>query len=121
MSDTVKVIDIDGALNRAMGDASFLQSMFDEFKRMIPDFFNRIQGDIENGNMEQLRKDAHQLKGTAANLGAEAISAASLDLETIAKSDQAQNAPQSFSRLKTAVETFHQQLAQIDWDSLGNG
>lgn len=118
MSDQPPIIDIPEALNRAMGDVDFLKMMMEEFQRMIPDFVDRIGVAVQNADMDNLGQDAHQFKGTAANLGAKAIAACALELEQIGRQGNAEDSQVAYDRLTQAVDTFKQHYAQIDWSAV---
>lgn len=119
MTEQYPVIDIPEALDRSMGDVQFLQAMLDEFQRMIPDFVGRIENALNNEDLEALGRDAHQFKGTAANLGAKRIAAVALALEQMGKNGDAQGGPQAFAHLRSAVDDFIHHLAFLDWTSIG--
>jgi HPt (histidine-containing phosphotransfer) domain-containing protein len=121
MSNDLPVIDISEALNRAMGDADFLQMMLAEFQRTIPDFLSRINQALEISDMESLAKDAHQFKGTAANLGAKIIAAVALKLEQIGKSGNSKNGESAYVELQEAVTAFNHHLARIEWSTINAG
>ncbi len=118
MSNRKADIDIEDALKRALGDAAFLQMMFEEFQTMIPEFLEAIQSDIEENDMDALGKNAHQLKGAAANLSVKDICATALKLEKIGKSGQADQAEAALKRLKEAAANFDQFMTQMNWVSL---
>lgn len=120
MTTDLPIIDISEALSRSMGDTDFLRMMLDEFKRMIPDFMHRIEQSIQLNDMHTLAKDAHQFKGTAANLGAKAIAAAALELEKIGKNDDPEPSRSAFAKLQDAVRIFTRHLAQIEWSDISS-
>lgn len=121
MQDKELIVDIPEALNRVMGDVDFLRMMLNEFHGMIPEFVTRLQKALQHDDMDSLDKDAHQLKGSAANLGAKAIAAAALELEKIGKSGASAGGEQAFRRLEGAIEDFNQHLVQIDWSTVQPG
>jgi two-component system, sensor histidine kinase and response regulator len=116
--ENIPVIDLAEALNRSMGDASFLRMMLDELCNIVPEFMTRIQNAYQTQNMEELSKDAHQFKGAAANLGAKAIAAAALKLEQIGKSGNPEGGDEALTELKQAIEDFNQKVTQIDWETI---
>ena len=118
MSDPLPVLDLPEALDRSLGDAEFLQMMMDEFQKSIPDFIDRFETSLRLQDMEALGRDAHQLKGASANLGAKTVAAAALELEKIGKSGQSEDAARVLTRLKAEIAVFKQKLAEIDWTSL---
>lgn len=117
MKDT-PVIDIAEALERAMGDAEFLKMMMDELRRSIPGFLTRLDRARRQDDMLSLGKDAHQLKGAAANLGAKSIAEAALKLEQIGKSGESFGCDKALEELRQAVEIFVRHLGRIDWNGL---
>ena len=121
MNNNLPVIDISEALNRAMGDVDFLQMMLDEFQHTIPDFLSRIKQALQFDDMDSLAKDAHQFKGTAANLGAKIIAAVALKLEHIGKTGNSENGESAYAELQEAVATFNHHLAQIEWSTINAG
>ena len=118
MNNEHPILDIPEALNRAMGDVDFLQMMLDEFQRMIPDFMTRIEQAVQFNDMDALSKDAHQFKGTAANLGAKSIAAAALELEQIGKSGKTDGSASALSELQAAVSRFTEHLPQVEWSAV---
>lgn len=119
MPDAPPVLDIEGALSRALGDVAFLKMMFDEFQQLIPDIMAAICRSIDLGDMQQLARDAHQFKGAAANMGAVATASAALALEKAAKSGNAADCRQAVERIRITVDHFKERTDRIDWSSLG--
>jgi HPt (histidine-containing phosphotransfer) domain-containing protein len=119
MTDSLPVIDLPEALNRALGDTEFLKMMMDELFNSIPDFMGRLENSVQTGDMQSLDRDAHQFKGASANLGAKAVAAAAYELEKIGKSADAGASRQALEKLKTEIDRFNQAYAQIDWANLG--
>ncbi len=118
MENGTPIIDINEALNRAMGDVDFLKMMLEELHRTIPDFTTRIQHAMQSKDGESLGSDAHQFKGAAANLGAKAIAHAALQLEQIGKSGSLDGAQEAFNHLEQTIKSFNQHFEQIDWASV---
>lgn len=113
------VIDIQDALNRAMGDAAFLQMMFAEFQQMAAEMSAALSKAVAEKDMPRLAVDAHQFKGAAANLGAVTIASTALALEKIGKSGNPAGAREAFVRMQEALDLFNAHLSRIDWSALG--
>ncbi|MBT8340912.1 MAG: Hpt domain-containing protein [Desulfatitalea sp.] len=113
-----RVIDMEDALTRALGDVAFLKMMFDELLQMIPSLISAIAADVEKGDMAQLSKDAHQFKGATASLGVVGIAAAAYRLECIGKSGNTAEIQEAITNLKTAVADFQDHLSYVDWSDL---
>jgi len=118
MEEGTPIIDIDEALNRAMGDVDFLKMMLEELHRTIPDFTSRIQQAMQTKDSETLGSDAHQFKGAAANLGAKAIAQAALQLEQIGKSGTLEGVQEAFDYLEQTIESFDRHFKGIDWTTV---
>jgi HPt (histidine-containing phosphotransfer) domain-containing protein len=112
------IIDIEGALNRALGDVAFLQMMFDEFQQMTFEIGTAISNALTGNDMQQLAAEAHQFKGAAANLGAMALASAASALEKFARSSDSAGAREAFVRMQEAIGLFNEHASQIDWTSL---
>lgn len=113
------IIDLDDALNRALGDAAFLRMMFDEYQNSLPEFVSNLEQAVQNSDASALDRIAHQLKGASANLGVVSMAAAALSLERIGKSGRCEKADEALHALKVAAQDFNRQLAGIDWAGLG--
>ena len=113
--EKTSVIDLAEALKRAMGDVDFLRMMLNELNRSIPDFITRLENACRECDLPSISKDAHQLKGAAANLGAKPLSGAALKLEQIGRSANPDGCGQAFEELKRAAEIFSCHFARIDW------
>ncbi len=118
MDSGTPIIDLNEALNRAMGDVDFLKTMMEELHRTIPDFTSRIRSAMQSKDVKTLGTDAHQFKGAAANLGAKAIANAALQLEKIGKSGSLEGAQEAFNHLEQTIESFNQYFQKIDWTAI---
>ena len=119
MEDT-PVLNLSEALKRAMGDAEFLKMMLEEFHALIPDFVTRIENAWLERDLAAMGKDAHQLKGAAANLSAKTVAAAALKLEQIGKSGNPDGCEQALEELRKAVEHLDLQITKIDWTGVAS-
>lgn len=113
--DKTPVIDLTEALNRSMGDATFLKKMLEELHQTLPDSLGCIQSALESNDLTSLFKKAHQLKGAAANLGAKTVASAALKLEQIGRSGDPLGSVQALSELRAAADDFNRHFLQIDW------
>ena len=110
------VMDIEDALKRAMGDMAFLQMMLDDFQHMAPDLIQRFEKAVEDNDLSQLAKDAHQLLGAAATLGANRIATAVSELEKNARQNQGSDIRQILEQVKARYLGFKSYIATVAWD-----
>ena len=83
----------------------------DVVTRIVAAFLDNVKGQIgtirqaiAQGNAEVVREEAHSIKGGAANLTADSLSGAALELEDIGRSGDLGQAPDALDRLE---EEFH--------------
>lgn len=113
--ESIQVFAFQEALRRSMGDVEFLKMMLDEFQVLIPEVVARLENACREADMATVGKDAHQLKGAAANLSAKALAAAAMSLEQIGKEEKPDECAQALAELKQAAEIFRQHIATINW------
>jgi two-component system, sensor histidine kinase and response regulator len=74
--------DLEVALARTNGKPALLRRLIERFEADFRDVEVRVGGLIANGALEEAERAAHSLKGAAATLAADALSAAAARLET---------------------------------------
>ena len=104
-------VDIDSALERAMGNKEFLDKMILGFIKSMPEQIESLRGQIEQEDGDALRKGAHSLKGASANLSMNGLSAAALQLEQMGRKRELAEADQALSELVTQFEVLEKFLA----------
>lgn len=110
-----KIMDLEKALKRGLGDVAFVQMILDDFHHMLPDFMFRLKKAVANNAMVQLSRDAHELTGAAGNLAAEQIVAAALVLEQAAKKGNLPEARDALDQVKAAIDEFENHITRINW------
>lgn len=87
------------ALRRVGGNAELLQRLLARFASDHADDAELIQAAVNDGDMARAMRDAHTLKGVAANLAARALSATAAEVETALR-EQGEIDPALFGRLR---------------------
>jgi len=111
-------IDLDSALERAMGDKDFLEQMFLEFLSAVPGQVEEIKTALEQGDGASLQQKAHTLKGSAANLSADTIVATALHLEQMGREGNLQAGKQALDELNDNVAYLEAYVKDIDWAAM---
>jgi HPt (histidine-containing phosphotransfer) domain-containing protein len=101
--DSNRPIDAASLLERCVGDASFVEMILEKFRSTSESMLQKVAKAIADGDAAQLMRDAHMLKGAAANLSAESVRSIARRLEEIGQSGDLAAAQQSFSELKQEV------------------
>ncbi len=100
--DTIPM-DYKKALDEFDNDKEFLNEVIDEFLNTVKKQLIEMGHAIVSENSEILKKEAHAIKGGAANLTASSLSAAAHELEKIAESKDFSNSLTAFKILKNKV------------------
>ena len=111
-------IDLKKAVKRAMGDKEFLKEMLEQFTISMPVQVQALKTAIEEGNAEALQREAHTLKGSAANLSADNIAVAALRLEQMGREKDLTAGEQRFGELEAELTRFEAYLDRIDWSQV---
>ncbi|MEE9566254.1 MAG: response regulator, partial [Desulfobacteria bacterium] len=105
-------VDLDKALERAMGDRAFLERMFREFTQGILGQIRSLRSAVKKGDGEALRKEAHSLKGAAKNLSAEGIASVALRLEQMGRDNDLSAGKQALGDLEAEVVSLKEYMSQ---------
>ena len=89
-----------------MGDRAFLKEQVDLFKTRIPAELEALRSEAANADPDGLARRAHSLKGAAASLSIDGISALALELETRGRTRNLIDLESIFSRLEDEAAQF---------------
>jgi HPt (histidine-containing phosphotransfer) domain-containing protein len=88
------------AIKEFEGDKEFLMEVIDGFLKNVRAQIGTIRQAISDGDAEVVRREAHSIKGGAANLTADDLSTVALELEDIGKSGALEGGIQVLKRLE---------------------
>ncbi|MDY6987920.1 MAG: response regulator [Thermodesulfobacteriota bacterium] len=111
-------VNLDEALERAMGDKDFLEQMLCEFLSRIPGQVEELKAALEQGDGETLQQKAYTLKGSAANLSADRIAATALRLEQMGREGNLQAGEQALGELSDNVAHLEAYVRELDWSAV---
>jgi two-component system sensor histidine kinase/response regulator len=100
-------------LERVEGDHELLAEMICLFQQEAPHLLEAMRNALQQGDMAELERSAHSMKGAAGNLSAHATARAALRLEQNAKNGDAESANISLAILEGAVERLLPELADL--------
>lgn len=106
LPDSLPGIELQEALQRLGGRQSLLLDLLREFSQEQQDADRRIAGLWQKGQGEDAIREAHSLKGMAANVGCNKLSETARQVEVALKQGQAQG-------LDALLETMAQQLGEV--------
>jgi len=112
-TEDTPIFNLESALDRAAGDHELLNDLLNTFIKNCEQSFPVLKNQISNMDFDAIRKIAHSLKGTAANLSCERVQKQALHLEDLAKS-RANHAllMQALTELIQQVQTLKKHLLE---------
>lgn len=94
-------------LQRMMGDEGFCHEVASQFLHELPAILSALKEQFDLGNLDGVAKQAHKMKGSAANVGGEALRDASLEVEQAAKAND-------LERVARSIPDFEMQSARLN-------
>jgi PAS domain S-box-containing protein len=108
------VFDRQAFLERLLGDLDLMKEITAAFLEDMPKQLQKIKKSIAAGDAGTAGKEAHAIKGAAANVGGMAFSAAALAIEQAARSDGPEKIPAFLPELERQFELLREQMLEND-------
>jgi Amt family ammonium transporter len=109
--------DVESLLHRCLGDNDFSAQILRKFAARADSQHAALHRAVASGNLDELRREAHSLKGVAANLSADALRNRAARLELAARTCQTQDLSQLLNEtcdeLARCVATIPQALGRL--------
>jgi CheY-like chemotaxis protein len=93
------------------GEPDIVQELAEAFQFETPPLLEVLHQAVAEGQPEQLKRAAHNLKGSSNNLGARTMAALSAELETIGKNGTVEGTAELVTRLEQEYQRVCQALA----------
>ena len=93
-------MDFEAAVEEFEGDKEFLMEVLEGFLENVRAQIPTIHKAISDGDAEVVRREAHSIKGGAANLTADVLSKIAFELENIGKSGHLEGSIEVLERLE---------------------
>jgi len=78
----------DKLIERFENDEEMIKIVLDSFVEEAAELMEKLEGSVNQNDIEETRLNSHALKGSAANVNADLLRYAALELENMAKTDQ---------------------------------
>ena len=114
-SEETQPLDLEKALERAMGDKDFLKMLLGGFVQELPDQIESLKIAVAGTDAVALTEQAHKLKGAAANLSAYGVSSAAKSLEEIGRSQNLDEAKQILEMLLHESKRLTEYVERAEW------
>jgi CheY-like chemotaxis protein/HPt (histidine-containing phosphotransfer) domain-containing protein len=93
-------------LDRLDGDEEFCNELIRICLRDVPGRIESIKKALEENKAELVQKQAHNIKGASANIGAKALSEVAFELELAGKNHELKTAPSMIEQLERELDRF---------------
>ena len=100
-------------LERLDGNQELLTELIQLFSGEAPHLIEAMRNALQQGDMRELERYAHSMKGAASNFSAYGTMSAASMLENDAKNGNSESAKASLATLEVAVERLLPQLANL--------
>jgi len=117
-ADKTRIFNYGQALERAMEDKEFLFMVVNEFIKTLPEKISAIEKNFKDQDMTGLTQKAHSLRGSASTIGADAISAAALELEKAGDTGDMNAFLKKIQQVKDEFQKFTTHINTMDWSGL---
>jgi CheY-like chemotaxis protein/HPt (histidine-containing phosphotransfer) domain-containing protein len=109
------VVDLDEAVERLGGDIAFLEELMALLLEDVPHRLDNLHAAVDTGDVAAARREAHTIKGAAANVGAAAIRHLAARIELVAKESDLKATRTLLSELDEQFRRLQAHVAQTDW------
>ncbi len=86
--DNRSIFDREALFNRLMGDEELIRDVIATYIQEIPSLVSQLRTSLANGDVKTSERLVHTIKGSSANLGAEALRGVAANLEKFTKSGE---------------------------------
>lgn len=111
MGDT---FDKEALMERVDGDEELAKELLELYLEDVPDRINAIKQAQTSGDMKTITIEAHTIKGSSSNIGADDIKEAAFQVELAGKDENQETIPSLIQQLEEKFNTFQQFLSQMD-------
>jgi two-component system sensor histidine kinase/response regulator len=103
-------VDLAKAMPRFGGDRRFFKELLTEFVENLNERCQSMRQALQTQNAEEITRQAHNLKGAAANFGADRLSSTASDLEIQARGCNLNNATTLIEKIEFEIPRFKEFL-----------
>ena len=102
-----EILDWAGFLNRVMDDEDLAKDIFKDFLNETPKRIKKIHNSIDKGDILLIKREAHTLKGSSANVGA-------VILQDIASQIESATSEENLTKIITLIPVLEEQFMKLE-------
>ena len=99
-------VDMESAMTRFGNDTAFFKEMSKEFLNYLPEQISSLEEAAKSGDISAVKRNAHSIKGAAANLSAEKVRTIAAAIENIGNNGERVKIPSLITDLKNEIANF---------------
>ena len=99
-------IDLTTLMRRCSDNSELVLELIRRFQLALPNYFDTVNDDFGEGDLQNIQFQSHKLKGSAATLAAEGITTESSRLNNAAKSGDLDGARTAYHSLLNEIDIF---------------
>ena len=112
------IVQLEEALEQMGDDAELLQEIIDIFMEGTPELMDTAEQAIADGKLDDVRLNAHSMKGSASNICAVAFVETARQLEFLAHDGSLEGADDLLAQLRVQFAELQAALATVDWGAI---
>jgi two-component system sensor histidine kinase/response regulator len=105
-SSLAEFVSLPELLDRVENDEDLLRELLALFQEDLPESRAALQTAIDGGNLREIERAAHRLKGMLANLSAKSTASLAAEMESAARAGNAQKIPELVSTFDPQITAF---------------
>jgi HPt (histidine-containing phosphotransfer) domain-containing protein len=103
-------------LERVLGDEELARRILERFRADIPRQIQVLKEFLEAGDASSVEREAHTIKGVAANVGGEALRAVAFEMEKASRAGDLDAVKARMAELESQFERLNQAITPENWD-----
>ncbi len=111
--ETIKVLNLEVALELMDGDADLLKEVLQIFIDDVPRKMNGLRNALDSADADAIRFEAHSMKGSSANIGADLFRELAFKIEQAGKEHQIGTAVELFEKLESELTRLKTRIATV--------
>lgn len=112
-SSLAEFLNLPELLDRVENDEDLLTELFALFQEDLPESREALGAAIDGGDLGEIERAAHRLKGMLANLSAKPTAALAAEIESAARAGNAQKIPELVSTFDPQISAFSAALDSL--------
>ena len=111
--ETIKVLNLEAALELMDGDADLLKEVLQIFVEDVPRKMNGLHKALDSADADAIRFEAHSIKGSSANIGADLVRELAIKIEQAGAEHQIGTALELFEQLESEQTRLKTRIATV--------